>query len=717
MSAGPLVVEIICTCCLAAFLLHRYGDLRKQNILTTLTTFISWYFSFLIIFVLPLDVSSTFYRQCLQDKAPKILTTTTTTTTLKPVNVTNTSDTSTIFSSTVPSSPGLQGLNNIPVPLCQVPLSHVPENVLPTLWQVVYWTSQLLTWIILPIMQSYSTAGDFTVAGKIKTALIENAIYYGSYLLIFGVILIYVVAKADLQVDAERLKVIGITASNTWGLFLLILLLGYGLVEVPRSVYNSSKKGFVLSKTYFKISKLSTEKTEADEALEDVLDEIKKVSEKIKYNHPLRKHIDTILLKCPETMRHAVPQNNDDYEDYNRSSIDIPSEKTLVRLHKRVIQDSQNHHRTHAQWNSLMQKAIDLEDVERNEQSSITKFQRSQHSSSMMPAFVRVFYTPEIEWYWRCKVYFWVMRVCGVILAVVTFMVVWSECLFFVKDPILSLFAVFINAAKHNYDYVFIELSSILTIAYLCFCAYYSIFQIRILNLYYIAPHHQTDEFSLMFTGMMLCRLTPPMCLNFLGLIHLDSHITKEDNIEETSYTKIMGHMDVISFISDGFNIYFPIILVLLCICTFFSLGSRILHFLGVQQFIGDDDMTQELVDEGRQIVQREKRNRDRKLDSAERRREWTEKFGATSRSSDRVIGPRTDRERAREKETVARSPDENDKTELLKEAEPIDYTGELSSAADTDFSQGYQRSSTLRSNRFGSRTSNAPPRGIFDDV
>lgn len=37
----------------------------------------------------------------------------------------------------------------------------------------------------------------------------------------------------------------------------------------------------------------------------------------------------------------------------------------------------------------------------------------------------------------------------------------------------------------------------------------------------------------------MLCRLTPPMCLNFLGLIHLDSHITKEDNIEETSYTKV----------------------------------------------------------------------------------------------------------------------------------------------------------------------------------
>ena len=65
---------------------------------------------------------------------------------------------------------------------------------------------------------------------------------------------------------------IGITASNTWGLFLLVLLLGYGLVEVPRTVWNSSKHGYMLARTQFKISKLSTEKTEAEENLEDVLE-------------------------------------------------------------------------------------------------------------------------------------------------------------------------------------------------------------------------------------------------------------------------------------------------------------------------------------------------------------------------------------------------------------------------------------------------------------
>ena len=51
------------------------------------------------------------------------------------------------------------------------------------------------------MMQSYASAGDFTVVGKIKSSLIENAIYYGSYLLIFGVLLIYVAVRPDININ------------------------------------------------------------------------------------------------------------------------------------------------------------------------------------------------------------------------------------------------------------------------------------------------------------------------------------------------------------------------------------------------------------------------------------------------------------------------------------------------------------------------------------
>jgi len=71
--------------------------------------------------------------------------------------------------------------------------------------------------------------------------------------------------------DSSQLKVLAITASNTWGLALLVLLLGYGLVEVPRLCWNMSKQGYSLSRTYFKIAKMSLERIEAEEALEDAL--------------------------------------------------------------------------------------------------------------------------------------------------------------------------------------------------------------------------------------------------------------------------------------------------------------------------------------------------------------------------------------------------------------------------------------------------------------
>ena len=64
-----------------------------------------------------------------------------------------------------------------------------------------------------------------------------------------------------------------------------------------------------------------------------------------------------------------------------------------------------------------------------------------------------------------------------------------------------------------------------------------------------------------------------------------DSHVI-HDWEEETAYTRVMGHMDVVSIVSDAFNIYFPILLLILTLATYFSLGSRLLSFLGFQQFL-----------------------------------------------------------------------------------------------------------------------------------
>ena len=58
MSAAPFTVEMIFVFLLTLCLLHQYGNWRKQHWLVTIAVFIAWYFSFLIVFILPLDVSA-----------------------------------------------------------------------------------------------------------------------------------------------------------------------------------------------------------------------------------------------------------------------------------------------------------------------------------------------------------------------------------------------------------------------------------------------------------------------------------------------------------------------------------------------------------------------------------------------------------------------------------------------------------------------------------
>ncbi|XP_032425092.1 G-protein coupled receptor-associated protein LMBRD2B [Xiphophorus hellerii] len=676
MSGAALGLEIVLVFFLALFLLHRYGDFRKQQRMVLFGTLLAWYLCFLIVFILPLDVSTTIYRQCIEDHEEHLPVST-----VSPTNRTGPGGPNPPNASMAPTR------RTVPSP-CHRPWSFIPEGIMPVFWRVVYWTSQCLTWLLLPFMQSYARSGGFSITGKIKTALIENAIYYGTYLLIFGSLLIYVAVHPDWPLSHlswYELQTIGITAANTWGLFLLVLLLGYGLVEIPRSYWNASRHGHLLMKTYFKASKLMTEKADAEENLEDVMEEVRKVSESIKYNHPLRKCIDTILRKCPVDYQEKMGRNMDDYEDFDDKQNSYPTEKSLVKLHKQVIYAVQRHNRTRVQWQILLQQAVHLEDVAKNETSLSHQFVHSFQSAEPPGRFSRYVYTPTVEWYWECLLKCWFYRLVSVVLTLFSVAVVWSECTFFSTRPVLSLFAVFIQLAERDYNYLYIEMACFITIFFLCTCVYSTVFRVRVFNYYYLASHHQTDAYSLQFSGMLFCRLTPPLCLNFLGLIHMDSAISHQQKLP-TAYTSIMGSMRVLSFIANGFYIYYPMLIVILCIATYFSLGTRCLNLLGFQQFMDDSEMTSDLIDEGKELIRRERRKRQRIEDGENRRREWKERYGnqredlAPRNRSSHEMKETNYSESSRDRQVkYSRSAGraERDRVELLQDAEPLDFNAD----------------------------------------
>jgi hypothetical protein len=461
--------------------------------------------------------------------------------------------------------------------------------------------------IILPFLQSYVTAAQFTIRGKVLAMLKENAIVYGTMVFLVGVLLIYVIAKGELNGDS--LNGIAVTASNTWGLFVLVILLGYGLVDIPRSAWHRSQLNYSLNYSYFKVAKLRVDLEEAKSTLNEVCGEVKYILQKIRYNDPLYKYVNIIVKKFPSGLISQSDRSLDDFEDFEKGDgQDLITMSKLISVHRKVIRAVRDTNRTQAQWDMLIERVLDYEDVKAQALCSDHRFQPSFRYSSATVCKPAV---PVIEWWWKVRLRPLFFVVITITCILTSLAIVWSEVTFFSTSPKLSVFAWLVQSTGVDRQaFVLTELLCVLSIGYLAFCAYYTIFQFRFFSYYYLASHHHTDEGSLLFCAMFLSRLTAPLCLNFLGMIHLDSHVTGEDEANETAFTQTMGHMDVIGFMANYFNVYFPCVLVILCLATLLRLGSRILNCFGVQQFFEDDEMSTDYTSEGKEYVRIERKRR-----------------------------------------------------------------------------------------------------------
>lgn len=212
---------------------------------------------------------------------------------------------------------------------------------------------------------------------------------------------------------------------------------------------------------------------------------------------------------------------------------------------------------------------------------------------------------PLPEWYWECVFRQSFYRFMAVVLCLLSVAVVWSECTFFSTHPVLSLFAVFVEAAEKRHNYICIEVRVFAKVTWLktpagnliYFCpsggvlCYHPLpVRVRLFDcipdksfqlllpgaapsnwclqpavqwhvcflmehvIYTLYWYKRLDYSKLLYSiktikrmwcsawffhfSRLFCRLTPPLCLNFLGLLHMDSAVSHRDRIQ-TSYTSV----------------------------------------------------------------------------------------------------------------------------------------------------------------------------------
>lgn len=561
-----LFVIIFVVSILTFTIIYNYGKWNKSLTFVFIVASLSWILSFLTNFLIPIDITSTLIRIC-------------------------------------------QSTPNITSDVDCLPSHLVSFDILNLVWRFVYWTSNALSWLVIPILQCYLRSGHFTFLGRLRYSIITNMVWYGSYLLIFGCFLIYLGVKDE--ISWINIKTAIASASNTWSLILLVLLMGYGLVDVPRNLWRKSNMINYLNFQYFQIAKLHEEIVDNHEKLDEIIEKLIVASNQAIGKKPYQEYLEIITGKLPEETRLKLERKSLEYRPQSTQSNSewkFTNENALVKLHADVKQTIDFVIRLE---NVLKNKVIDtkfLEDI------SSSKINASLIASlKSKPFFYRTLLKIYYYMYIKCSSVFF--KILAIICVLFGFIFIWSESTFFVNDPVLSLFAIMVNSYK-SLGIMYIQAITFICLAYMALCSHQTVFKLRFYSFLYFARNHQTSPYTFLFTAGLVSRLSNAICLNYLAMLHLDKSISQvvpntdnSINSTQTSFTYIMGHLELLNFISNGFNVYYPIFILVVCISTYFSIGSRILHSVGIEQFTVKSEESEDIIHEGKSIYLRELRS------------------------------------------------------------------------------------------------------------
>ncbi len=209
----------------------------------------------------------------------------------------------------------------------------VNAEMLTFCWKAVYWTAFVMTWLVLGLQQRAISSGGFTFGRRLELALRGEARYYLISLLLFVVFVIVNISSKGIM---NGLRYIGhdlpgfcTGLSHTTALLLLVFLLGFGLVELPRSLWRRADLNRRLDHLYMNASATSTAARDATIAVGPFAEAALSIAQDVARERERRSARDGRALSAPRTLDSKIAQAAE-LEEIARH---IDSVVLLLRMH------------------------------------------------------------------------------------------------------------------------------------------------------------------------------------------------------------------------------------------------------------------------------------------------------------------------------------------------------------------------------------------------
>jgi hypothetical protein len=502
--------------------------------------------------------------------------------------------------------------------------SSNPPVYLIYFWQFMYWSIQVLAWIGVPLWQSY-TNGEFTVIRRLLRAALENALLYTAMaivgLIALGVLVLSIfIHNHNLPTGGTRIEItwkmllgIGQSLSNIYGLLMLISLMGYGVVDLPRYLWQHAHKQRTLKFYEFQAVDLDEACNNSEAEMKEQLSRLLAVEQYLKDDDNLIKYVNQMKKTCQKELNsypqlEAAHMEREELETFKKR-------RNLVKLHKSIIDTCGQFARNMYQYKYLQESYNFLQDV----QACMNSKERRIKS---------LFRRPRVKWLsslidypeWLYYRYFRILlyRLASIFIILFALVIIYSEFTPFIlsmqiyisKDPnaakdvsVLSLLVRWLATSR-----IILQIVSMCIISLMALVTLFALFRIEIYSLYKLVPHY-SDAYSILYTAVFLCRIVPTLCYNFLQV----TGVTEKDGV---AYYAVMGVLRVdglgqlfkttgaFEVIAGGFTNYFPMVMILISALTLFRVVDLIARILGVKRFKFNPKVDDATILEGRGMLQ-----------------------------------------------------------------------------------------------------------------
>lgn len=209
----------------------------------------------------------------------------------------------------------------------------VNGEMLAFCWKAVYWTAFVMTWLVLGLQQRAMGSGGFTVRRRLELALRAEARFY---LISLALFVIFVLANVSSKGLVKGLWYIGhdfpgfcTGLSHTTALLLLVFLLGFGLVELPRSLWRRGDLNRRLDHLYLNATATSAAARDANMAVRPFAEAALSIAQDVAKERERRSARDSRASSVPRTLEARVAEaaNLEEIARY------VDSVVVLLRIH------------------------------------------------------------------------------------------------------------------------------------------------------------------------------------------------------------------------------------------------------------------------------------------------------------------------------------------------------------------------------------------------